>query len=60
MNKIAKKRRKRGLSALGDFDESKRVAEAVIDAKRDADRHKSELLRALRLARVGLTTEPPE
>lgn len=51
MVEIEKSRRKRGLSPKGNFEESKRIAVAAIDAQRDADRQKSEVLRALRLSR---------
>lgn len=43
-----KKRRVRGPSAWGDFEKAKAHATAVLEAKRLADREKSERLRAKR------------
>ncbi|WP_428413454.1 hypothetical protein [Pararhizobium sp.] len=45
-----KKRRKRGPSAFGNFDQSKTIAEATIKERREAERQKTERLRELRLA----------
>jgi hypothetical protein len=60
MNKILKPRRKRGVSPRGDFEESKKFAAADSDEKRIADQKKSEVLKALRLSRDGLSTKPPD
>lgn len=45
------KRRPRGVSPRGVFDESKRVADLIIISSREAEKHKTEILRSLRLAR---------
>ena len=45
-----KKRRKRGPSAFGNFDQSKAIAEETIKERREAERQKTERLRELRLA----------
>ncbi len=47
---VHKKRRKRGPSALGNFDQSKAIAEETIKEHREAERQKTERLRELRLA----------
>jgi hypothetical protein len=48
-----KKRRKKGPAAIGDFESAKRAAEELIRQQREADRLKSERLRAMRLARAA-------
>jgi hypothetical protein len=45
-----KRRRKRGASARGNFDQSKAIAEQTIRERREADAHKTQRLRELRLA----------
>ncbi|WP_455272943.1 hypothetical protein [Rhizobium herbae] len=60
METTVKTRRKRGLSPRGNFEESKREAGAIIDARHDADRRKSEYLKALRLSRDGLPDKSPD
>ncbi|WP_158025978.1 hypothetical protein [Pararhizobium arenae] len=49
-----KKRRIRGQSALGNFEQSKQVASEEEERRTEADRQKTERLRALRQAQ-----EPP-
>jgi len=44
-----KPRRNRGPSAFGNFDQSKRIAEAMIREDREADTQKTQRLRELRL-----------
>lgn len=51
MTTVAKKRRPRGGSAYGLFDESKQKAQAIIEESEIARRRKTDVLRALRLAR---------
>lgn len=46
-----KTRRPRGQSARGDFEESKRAAKTFHDEHGNATRTKTEMLRAMRLAR---------
>lgn len=58
MEEIVKKRSASEGSEPEAILESKRLAEAVITAKRTADRRKSEALRALRLSREGVPTTP--
>lgn len=48
-----KKRRPRGLSSRGNFEESKQAAQVFHDEKGNADRAKTESLKALRLARAS-------
>lgn len=43
------KRRPRGLSPRGDFESSKAVAVALIEEKRQADRVKTQTLKAARM-----------
>jgi hypothetical protein len=50
MPMVDKKRRPRGTSAYGVFDESKRRAQAIIDEQLIMLRAKTEALRAMRLA----------
>ncbi|WP_428428655.1 response regulator [Pararhizobium sp.] len=50
-------RRPRGGSARGEFEQSKREADLIIGSSREAEQHKTELLRALRLTRDGGTTD---
>ncbi len=47
------KRRPRGPSPRGDFEQSKTVASAMIEEKRETDRIKTQALRAARLSVVG-------
>ncbi len=47
-----KKRRSRGPSPRGDFEQSKVIAGEEEQRKREADRQKTERLRALRQARA--------
>jgi hypothetical protein len=49
------KRRPRGPSPKGDFEQSKTVANAMIEEKREADRIKTQALRAARLSAVEPT-----
>ncbi len=49
------KRRPRGPSPKGDFEQSKTVATAMIEEKREADRIKTQALKAARLSAVGPT-----
>jgi hypothetical protein len=51
------KRRPKGASPRGNFEESKAYAVAEIEDKRNADKRKTEALRALRLGK-GETGEP--
>jgi hypothetical protein len=53
-----KKRRKRGPSAFGNFEQSKTVAEETIKERREAEMKKTERLRELRLA--GKHNSPPK
>jgi len=53
-----KPKRKRGPSALGNFDQSKLVAEAAIRERREADQRKTQRLRELRLAEKSAS--PPK
>lgn len=46
----SRQRRKRGPSALGNFDQSKAVAQEAIRERRDADQRKTQRLRELRMA----------
>jgi hypothetical protein len=61
-----KTRRPRGTSALGNFDQSKAIAEETISDRREADARKTARLRELRLARkpgsedVVIPKYPPE
>jgi DNA-binding response OmpR family regulator len=50
-------RRPRGVSPHGDFDQSKRVADLFLATTRDAEKNKTELLRALRLDRDKASRE---
>lgn len=58
MENTIKQKRKRGDSPRGNFEDSKREAIAVIEEKRDADRRKSESLKALRLLRDNRLLPP--
>jgi len=58
MDHIVKPRRKKGASPRGNFEQSKRIAVAAIDAEREAERQKSKTLKALRLARDKVPTRP--
>lgn len=60
MEESMKSRRKRGLSPRGQFEHSKREAVAIIDADREANRQKTENLRAMRLARQESTDKPSD
>ncbi|MDQ0323863.1 hypothetical protein QO002_006070 [Pararhizobium capsulatum DSM 1112] len=44
------KRRPRGASPRGEFEQSKTIAHEIIDERREADRRKSERLKSARLA----------
>ncbi len=48
------KRRPRGASPRGQFEQSKNVAYAIIDERRDAERRKTERLKAARLEKLNL------
>jgi hypothetical protein len=46
----SRQRRKRGPSALGNFDQSKAVAEETIRKRREAEQRTTQRLRELRMA----------
>jgi hypothetical protein len=48
------KRRPRGASPRGQFEQSKNVAHALIDERRDAERRKTERLKAARLEKMDM------
>lgn len=48
MTELTKPRRARGTSPRGDFEHSKQEALTVIEARREADREKTERLKRLR------------
>jgi len=50
------KRRPRGASPRGQFEQSKNVAYAIIDERRDAERRKTERLKAARLEKLNLVS----
>lgn len=50
VNEAAKRRRPKGASPYGQFEETKAVAWALIAMSKEAERRKTEALRAARLA----------
>jgi hypothetical protein len=50
VNEAAKRRRPKGASPHGQFEETKAVAWALIEMRKEAERRKTEALRTARLA----------
>ncbi|KQS65450.1 hypothetical protein ASG39_09490 [Rhizobium sp. Leaf371] len=57
MTEEKKKRRPKAGPALGNIDETKVVAQAIIDTQRNAAREKTERLKLLRLQRESQQNE---
>jgi hypothetical protein len=55
VNEAAKSRRTKGASPHGQFEETKAVAWALIEMSKEAERQKTEALRAARLAQGSKT-----
>jgi hypothetical protein len=55
VNKAAKRRRPKGASPHGQFEETKAVAWALIEMSKEAEHRKTEALRAARLAQEAKT-----
>ena len=60
MEKMGNKRRARGPSPRGCFEQSKQEAQLIIDSEREQRRKKTEALKILRMTNSPMATPDPE